>query len=222
MTMKTCSTCCTEKPLDEFYRNSRAKDGRDSRCTSCEKLRLAKWAADNPERIREAQRRYEATGKGNGRSQRWAKENPERYAQIQADYHKRHPCAAKEASRKRYHSDLDRARKDVLNRKAVRRTRLVNNGVFRVTTEEVTKILSHPCAVCGSKQNPTLDHIIPVSRGGPHSIGNLQCLCASCNYSKRDALPIEFRMRRLKTLTLTDAMTHPLTTATNHAWRMVP
>jgi 5-methylcytosine-specific restriction endonuclease McrA len=31
---------------------------------------------------------------------------------------------------------------------------------------------------------PTLDHIIPVSLGGPHTRRNLRCLCRKCNCAK--------------------------------------
>lgn len=34
---------------------------------------------------------------------------------------------------------------------------------------------------------PTLDHITPLSRGGAHSLENVQCLCRSCNSAKRDS-----------------------------------
>lgn len=196
--MKTCSTCSIKKPLDEFYRNSRAKDGRDSRCISCEKLRLAKWASENPDRVKAAQRRYNSSEKAREKARRWAEQNPERYLQVQADYRARHPESVREASRKHYHSNLERSRRRVLIKKAERRTKLANNGVFKVASKEISRILSSPCCVCDSTENPTLDHIVPISRGGTHSIGNLQCLCASCNFSKRDSLPMEFKMRRLK------------------------
>lgn len=34
---------------------------------------------------------------------------------------------------------------------------------------------------------PELDHIIPLSKGGPHTPWNTQCLCRRCNRSKSDS-----------------------------------
>jgi len=40
------------------------------------------------------------------------------------------------------------------------------------------------CVNCESKNNLTIDHIIPVSKGGTDDYSNLQILCKSCNSSK--------------------------------------
>jgi 5-methylcytosine-specific restriction endonuclease McrA len=34
-----------------------------------------------------------------------------------------------------------------------------------------------------------LDHIIPISKGGPHTRANTQCLCRRCNNHKSDSIP---------------------------------
>ena len=65
--------------------------------------------------------------------------------------------------------------------------------------------LSHsPCFVCGampswrSKDRTTWDHIIPIAKGGRHSIGNLMTLCTPCNLSKGDRFFADWRIRLLK------------------------
>lgn len=42
----------------------------------------------------------------------------------------------------------------------------------------------HRCARCGSTKRLGLDHIEPVSKGGPDTLENLQVLCLSCNSAK--------------------------------------
>lgn len=40
------------------------------------------------------------------------------------------------------------------------------------------------CAQCGTDQDLTVDHIVPVHRGGTHTRPNLQVLCRACNSRK--------------------------------------
>jgi putative hemolysin len=52
------------------------------------------------------------------------------------------------------------------------------------------------CAYCDSKDGPFhLDHIVPWSRGGQHTIENLTVACAPCNWSKGDKTLDEWRPR---------------------------
>lgn len=48
------------------------------------------------------------------------------------------------------------------------------------------------CWVCLSTENLTVDHIIPVSRGGTNDISNLTTLCGSCNSRKNNKLYSEW------------------------------
>lgn len=43
------------------------------------------------------------------------------------------------------------------------------------------------CAYCGSGEATSLDHFIPMSKGGPDCIGNLLPCCLSCNHKKQDS-----------------------------------
>lgn len=42
------------------------------------------------------------------------------------------------------------------------------------------------CTHCGSADELTVDHIVPLSRGGENELENMQILCKSCNSRKRD------------------------------------
>jgi 5-methylcytosine-specific restriction endonuclease McrA len=46
------------------------------------------------------------------------------------------------------------------------------------------------CQYCGGSAE-TVDHVVPRSRGGPHSWENVVAACRRCNGRKRDKLPLE-------------------------------
>jgi len=52
------------------------------------------------------------------------------------------------------------------------------------------------CWYCGKKvgfKNLTMDHIIPLSRGGRSTKDNLVPCCKTCNTKKKNALPVEWQ-----------------------------
>jgi hypothetical protein len=58
---KRCRDCENVKPLAEFYRNHKAKDGRSHRCRDCEKIYQVAYAARNAERKAAYLRAYRQT-----------------------------------------------------------------------------------------------------------------------------------------------------------------
>lgn len=53
------------------------------------------------------------------------------------------------------------------------------------------------CAYCGRAAKLTEDHVVPLIRGGRHTIGNLLPSCQPCNSSKGSSLLVEWRRRRV-------------------------
>jgi 5-methylcytosine-specific restriction endonuclease McrA len=53
------------------------------------------------------------------------------------------------------------------------------------------------CAHCGKSGRMTMDHILPVSRGGSHWLHNIQKLCYPCNNAKGNRLEAWTLDRRL-------------------------
>jgi 5-methylcytosine-specific restriction endonuclease McrA len=53
----------------------------------------------------------------------------------------------------------------------------------------------HTCAYCGSSQKAlTIDHVVPVSRGGKNDFDNCVACCRPCNCQKGNRTPLEAGM----------------------------
>ena len=68
----------------------------------------------------------------------------------------------------------------------VRRSALSRRAVF--ARDE------HRCQYCGERAD-SIDHVLPRSRGGPHTWENVAAACRPCNLTKRDRTPEEAGMR---------------------------
>ena len=55
------------------------------------------------------------------------------------------------------------------------------------------------CAYCGQTSDDLhREHVIPLSRGGRHSVGNIVPACPPCNLTKKSKLLSEWRLQLLK------------------------
>jgi len=55
------------------------------------------------------------------------------------------------------------------------------------------------CHYCGKKfprEELTMDHIVPVARGGKSNKGNIVASCKQCNSEKKYLMPVEMLMRK--------------------------
>lgn len=78
------------------------------------------------------------------------------------------------------------------------RSCLICAGLFVVkySSKDYKKLLNRllgKCGYCHNNEANSIDHIVPLSRGGSNYIGNIMPACGSCNYSKGAKTLAEWR-----------------------------
>lgn len=135
------------------------------------------WNAANRERHRATSKAWAAANKERRRARRDA--NPERARARALSYEKVYHAAHPERS------SIDHTR---------RRARLAE-VLSTLTVQEWKAILDaagHACIYCGSGERLAMDHLTPISRGGPHTAENVAPACKPCNSSKGTKTVLEF------------------------------
>lgn len=61
--------------------------------------------------------------------------------------------------------------------------------ITKAKRERVYARNGHRCVRCGATEPLSLDHIVPVSKGGTNDEGNLQTMCVPCNGRKGLRMP---------------------------------
>jgi 5-methylcytosine-specific restriction endonuclease McrA len=93
------------------------------------------------------------------------------------------------------HIDTYRARARV-DAKVRRDRKKGAEGSYTAAEWEALKARYHYCCLCCGEQEPaiklTVDHIVPISKGGANVIDNIQPLCRSCN-ARKYARHIDYR-----------------------------
>jgi hypothetical protein len=164
---KYCSKCKQVKSLADFHKSSSTRDGLQYKCKPCHTGEIRAWEKKNPEKVLA----YKESNK------LWRIRNAESIKAKGIEYAKQHRAEAK-------------------NRVAKRRAELKSNGVFLITAKEVAQLYIKPCFYCGSHDQIELDHVIPISRSGTHSIGNLVAACRLCNRAKSNLFVMEWQLGR--------------------------
>lgn len=86
-----------------------------------------------------------------------------------------------------------------------------------VNRREVLRRDRHTCQYCGSSKRLTLDHVIPLSKGGQHRWDNVVTACEQCNQRKSDRTPTEASM---PLHTKPKAPMHPCVAFAEKFWRL--
>lgn len=125
--------------------------------------------------------------------------------------------ARKERERRKLHKDrinatLKKQRSTYLKEK-VKMQNANNSHKRRVITKDGTttaeliewKSTQIPiCVYCGATHNLSIDHIVPLSKGGTHTTDNLALACLSCNYSKNNTSLIYWMATKVKLIEVKD------------------
>lgn len=80
-----------------------------------------------------------------------------------------------------------------------RRAQAANAGVFAFSSGDWLRLqrrLDFRCVYCGERRPLSMDHVVPLIRGGRHSIGNIVPACMPCNASKNGRYITEWRSGR--------------------------
>ena len=126
------------------------------------------WSAANPVKVKE-------------RKLRFAEANPDAARKYHSSYKDRNPDGLRN-----WHKANPGARGVYTN---TRRALVVGAGGSHTASEwkNLKKLYDYTCLCCGRKESDiklTVDHVVPISKGGRNTVDNLQPLCGSCNSSK--------------------------------------
>ena len=168
--MKVCIICGKRFEKSIPLNKTRYKKFCSSTCYS------RYWRMNNPEKDKKARlRRYKKNKKRECERQRkWRQKQGERYnikrRKWQKEWYRKNSKWRREYAKMDWHK------------------RREANGSFTLQEwEDLKKKCNYTCQICGKKEPEiklTIDHIIPISRGGINYIKNIQPLCRSCNSIK--------------------------------------
>lgn len=188
--MKRCSKCGGDGP---FNKDSSRPDGLSSWCKECIRTKNRNHYRSNSEdaKLNATIRRVVKRDAVLESSRRYNKKNAEEIALKMAERRRSDPANAKTIAKRYRQKNKDK----VLDRCHVRRARIKNNGpVESISRKRVWERDGGRCWMCCRKvefEDMHLDHVVPVSRGGVHTYGNVKTACEPCNLAKHAKMPQE-------------------------------
>lgn len=169
---RLCRICGIEKPTTEFaYRTS-------TYCRSCAKD--PRLAEENYKKHLEQTRRSLQKHRERYREQR---------REYQRIYHREHIKEYRE------YAKSHRCLINIAHTKSHLKRLGVEGSFTGIEFFELCEKCNWKCAYCGREVYPqtvTMDHVIPLSRGGTNYISNITPACWTCNNAKRARTPEEW------------------------------
>jgi len=191
---KFCNKCQTEKSVELFYKDNREKDGLRYQCKECNRAYQQANRQANAEKIAEYQKAYQQanTEKLVYQKRAYYQANAEKLAEYQKAYQQANP--EKIAERVKVYQKTPTYKASQKNARHKRRT-ITKQG--DVTTQQLLDLTTKAkeCYWCNTSlknKSTHIDHYIPLSKGGEHTLNNLVVSCSKCNLTKHTKDPIKF------------------------------
>lgn len=143
-------------------------------CVDCQAAHGARWRSENPERMRELWR---------GIATKARQLHPDRVKENRKRAYRKNSEPFKQRSKEWRENNADR--RQAMHRRRKAAASGAEGSYTASDIEAIRKMQRNRCAHCRKKTKLTIDHIVPVSKGGSNWPRNLQLLCMNCNSSKR-------------------------------------
>jgi len=189
MESKICIQCGLLKSLDDYNFEPRNKDGHGGNCKLCKAKVDKDYKNRNKEKVKAKLHKYylEHSDDFKEVAKLWQTNNPEKAKEVAEKSRKKHPENQRRATKKWRLAHPERHAEFQRNRNA--RKRGATGTITRQEFQDLCIQYDFRCLRCGANgKRPdvelTIDHVIPITKGGENSIGNAQPLCRSCNSSK--------------------------------------
>ena len=158
-------------------------------CIACAKAYNAKWRCENPKKRKAYGRKWNLENPGWRKAYRY--KNAEKFRAYRAKWRRENPEREKKRIvRWRCKNPDKRNAHNAKRRALIAGADGAHTGVDRIT---VFAKYNNTCLKCGTTENITIDHIVPLAGGGSNWTDNLQLLCASCNAGKGNRNSIDYR-----------------------------
>ena len=180
---KYCKKCRNIKPISEFSPDKRNKDGLQTICKVCSNENNKKYYAKHPEKCRK-------------RTAEWAALHPERVKEYKKAWRARRSQHVFEYNKNWKTNNREKVNMHTRNQRA-RKYKAPGNGITAEEWKNICEKYGNRCLACGKIGKLTLDHVMPISKGGLHESSNVQPLCRTCN-AKKGTKTIDYRQVQLE------------------------
>ena len=175
--LKVCSKCGREIPVEQCGKDKRNKDGLKSVCRECENIITKQYYQEHKEERQQYRQQYD-------------EEHKEKILQQHKQYGQEHKEEIKQRQQQYYQTPQGQIVRFNNNNKRRKREEEQGAGINKEQWLEMMQFFDWKCAYSGvlvnTKNNRSIDHIIPIVKGGEHEVWNCVPMDKNLNRSKKD------------------------------------